>query len=61
MLACRDRRTPWHARMFAAAIVADAFRPIDLIPRFIPVLGLLDNLILVPLGILMALRMTPPT
>ena len=59
-LACRDRRTPWYAKAFAAAVVAYAFSPIDLIPDFIPVLGLLDDLILVPLGIIMALRMIPP-
>ncbi|MCX6024229.1 MAG: DUF1232 domain-containing protein [Chloroflexi bacterium] len=59
-LACRDRRTPWYAKAFAAAVVAYAFSPIDLIPDFIPVLGVLDDLILVPLGIIVALRMIPP-
>ena len=59
-LAYRDRRTPWYARLFAACVVAYAFSPIDLIPDFIPVLGYLDDLILIPLGIALALRMIPP-
>ncbi|HEU5349813.1 MAG TPA: YkvA family protein [Ktedonobacterales bacterium] len=58
-LAYRDPRVPWHARLFAAAVVAYAFSPIDLIPDIIPVLGYLDDLILVPLGIVLALRMIP--
>src|SRR5690349_11049772 len=59
-LAYRDPRAPWYARAFAAGIVAYAISPIDLIPDFIPVLGLLDDLILLPLGIVLALRMIPP-
>jgi uncharacterized membrane protein YkvA (DUF1232 family) len=59
-LAYRDRRTPWYARVFAACVVAYAFSPLDLIPDFIPVLGYLDDLILVPLGIALALKMIPP-
>lgn len=59
-LAYRDPRVPWYARLFAAGVVAYAFSPIDLIPDFIPVIGFLDDLILVPLGILLALRMIPP-
>ncbi len=59
-LAYRDPRTPWVARIFAAMVVAYAFSPIDLIPDFIPVLGYLDDLILVPLGIMLALRLIPP-
>jgi len=59
-LAYRDRRTPWYARLFAACVVAYAFSPIDLIPDFIPVLGYLDDLILIPLGIALALKMVPP-
>jgi len=59
-LAYRDRRTPWYARIFAACVVAYAFSPIDLIPDFIPVLGYLDDLILIPLGIALALKMIPP-
>ena len=59
-LAYQDPRTPWPARLFAAAVVAYALSPIDLIPDPIPVLGYLDDLILVPLGIALALRMIPP-
>ncbi len=59
-LAYRDPPVPWYARLFAAGVVAYAFSPIDLIPDFIPVIGFLDDLILVPLGILLALRMIPP-
>jgi uncharacterized membrane protein YkvA (DUF1232 family) len=58
-LAYRDPRTPWHARLFAACVVAYAASPIDLIPDFIPVLGYLDDLILIPLGLALALRMIP--
>lgn len=59
-LACRDPRTPWYARLLAACVVGYAFSPIDLIPDFIPVLGYLDDLILVPLGIAVVLKMIPP-
>jgi uncharacterized membrane protein YkvA (DUF1232 family) len=59
-LAYRDPRVPWYARLFAAGVLAYAISPIDLIPDFIPVLGYLDDLILVPLGIMLALRMIPP-
>lgn len=59
-LAYRDPRTPWVARIVAACVVAYAFSPIDLIPDPIPVLGYLDDLILVPLGILLAVRLIPP-
>ena len=58
-LAYRDPRTPWYARLLAAAVVAYALSPIDLIPDFIPVLGYLDDLILVPLGIALAVRLIP--
>lgn len=58
-LAYRDPRVPWHARVFAAIVVGYAFSPIDLIPDFIPVLGYLDDLILVPLSISIALKMIP--
>ena len=51
---------PWYARLFAACVVAYAFSPIDLIPDPIPVLGYLDDLILIPLGITLALKMIPP-
>lgn len=59
-LAYRDPRVPWHARVFAACVVGYAFSPIDLIPDFIPVLGYLDDLLLVPLGITLVIRMIPP-
>jgi uncharacterized membrane protein YkvA (DUF1232 family) len=59
-LAYRDPRVPWYARLFAAGVVAYAFSPIDLIPDVIPVLGYLDDLILVPLGVVLALKMIPP-
>ena len=58
-LAYRDPRVPWYARAFAACVVGYAFSPIDLIPDFIPILGYLDDLLLVPLGIMLALRMIP--
>lgn len=60
-LAYRDPRVPWYARAFAILVVAYAFSPIDLIPDPIPVLGYLDDLILVPLGIALAVRMIPNT
>jgi uncharacterized membrane protein YkvA (DUF1232 family) len=59
MFAYCDRRTPWYAKTWAALVVAYALSPIDLIPDFIPVLGYLDDLILVPAGIALALRMIP--
>ena len=58
--ACKDPRVPWYAKVFTAGVVGYAFSPIDLIPDFIPVLGYLDDLILLPLGILLAVRMIPP-
>jgi uncharacterized membrane protein YkvA (DUF1232 family) len=58
-LAYRDPRTPWFARVFAAGVVAYAFSPIDLIPDVIPILGYLDDLVLIPLGVALALRMIP--
>ncbi len=59
-LAYRDPRTPWYAKAVAALVVAYAFSPIDLIPDPIPVLGYLDDLVLVPLGAALALRLIPP-
>jgi uncharacterized membrane protein YkvA (DUF1232 family) len=59
-LAYKDPRTPWYAKIFAGLIVGYAFSPIDLIPDFIPVLGYLDDLILVPLGMAAAIKMIPP-
>lgn len=58
-LACRDPRVPWYAKALAACVVAYAFSPIDLIPDFIPVLGYLDDLILVPLGFYLVLKLIP--
>lgn len=60
VLALQDRRTPWYARVVVAAVAAYALSPIDLIPDFIPVLGQLDDLLLVPLGIALARRLIPP-
>ena len=57
--ACRDPRVPWYAKALAAVIVGYAFSPIDLIPDFIPVLGYLDELVLIPLGV-MAVRALVP-
>jgi uncharacterized membrane protein YkvA (DUF1232 family) len=59
-LAYKDPRTPWYARIFAACVVGYAFSPIDLIPDPIPVLGYLDDLVLVPVGVALALKMIPP-
>ena len=59
-LAYRDPRTPWYAKVVVALVVAYAFSPIDLIPDPIPVLGYLDDLVLVPLGAALALRLIPP-
>jgi uncharacterized membrane protein YkvA (DUF1232 family) len=59
-LAARDVRTPWYAKMVAAAVAAYALSPIDLIPDFVPVLGYVDDLVLVPLGLIIAVRLVPP-
>jgi uncharacterized membrane protein YkvA (DUF1232 family) len=59
-LAYRDPRVPWYGRVFAACVVGYAFSPIDLIPDPIPVLGYLDDLVLIPLGVKVALSMIPP-
>lgn len=58
-LAARDPRVPWHAKVVAAVVAAYALSPIDLIPDFIPVLGYLDDVIIVPLGILLAVKLIP--
>jgi uncharacterized membrane protein YkvA (DUF1232 family) len=58
--AMRDPRTPPAAKLIAVLVVAYALSPIDLIPDFIPVLGLLDDLILLPIGIALALKLVPP-
>ncbi len=57
--ACRDERTPWYAKLTAMVVVSYAFSPIDLIPDFIPVLGLVDDLVLIPLGVMLVRRMIP--
>ena len=57
--AYRHPATPWYAKVFAAVVVAYAFSPIDFIPDFIPVLGYLDDILLVPLGIMLAMKMIP--
>lgn len=59
-LAARDPRTPWYAKALAICVAGYALSPIDLIPDFIPVLGYLDDLIIVPLGILAVVKMIPP-
>ena len=58
-IAGRDPRTPWYAKAVALAVAVYALSPIDLIPDFIPILGHLDDLIIVPLGILLAVYMIP--
>ena len=59
-LAAGDPRVPWYAKLAAVAVAAYAFSPIDLIPDFIPVIGYLDDLLIVPLGILLAVKLVPP-
>ncbi len=58
-LAYMDPRVPWYARLFAACVVGYAFSPIDLIPDPIPILGYLDDLVLIPAGVALALKMIP--
>lgn len=60
-LAYKDPRVPLYARVFAACVVGYAFSPIDLIPDPIPILGYLDDLVLIPLGAALAIRMIPPS
>lgn len=55
----RHPGTPWAARLLALGVAAYALSPIDLIPDFVPVLGYLDDLILIPLGLLLVIRLTP--
>jgi uncharacterized membrane protein YkvA (DUF1232 family) len=59
-LASRDPRVPWYAKVLAVAVADYALSPIDLIPDFVPVLGYLDDVILVPLGIVLVIRLIPP-
>ena len=58
-LAAKDPRTPWYAKVLIYFVVAHTFSPIDLIPDFFPVLGLLDDIIITPLGIALAIRLIP--
>jgi len=58
-LASKDPRTPWYAKAMIFFVVAHTFSPIDLIPDFIPILGYLDDLIITPLGLALAIRMIP--
>ncbi|HKY10060.1 MAG TPA: YkvA family protein [Candidatus Binatia bacterium] len=58
--AARDPRTPWYAKAFVGCVIAYALSPIDLIPDMIPILGYLDDLLLVPFGIYIALKLIPP-
>jgi uncharacterized membrane protein YkvA (DUF1232 family) len=58
-LSYKDKRTPWFPKVLAICVVAYAFSPIDLIPDFIPVLGYLDDLLIVPLGISLTLKLIP--
>lgn len=60
-LAYKDPRVPLYARVFAACVVGYAFSPIDLIPDPVPILGYLDDLVLVPLGVALSIKMIPPT
>ena len=57
--ACRDPRVPWYAKALAAIVVGYAFSPIDLIPDFIPVIGYLDDILLIPLGVIAVRAMIP--
>jgi len=59
-LASRDPRVPWYAKAMAVIVAGYALSPIDLIPDFVPVLGYLDDVILVPLGIVLVIKMIPP-
>jgi uncharacterized membrane protein YkvA (DUF1232 family) len=59
-LATRDPRVPWYAKFVAVCVAAYALSPIDLIPDFVPVLGYLDDLVILPLGILLAIKLIPP-
>jgi uncharacterized membrane protein YkvA (DUF1232 family) len=58
-LAARDPRTPWYAKVLAGAIAAYAFSPIDLIPDFVPILGYVDDVILIPIGVAFVIKLIP--
>ncbi|UQY36152.1 DUF1232 domain-containing protein [Pseudomonas fulva] len=60
-LCCRQPEMPWPAKLVGIAVVLYAVSPVDLVPDFVPVLGLLDDLLLLPLGIALAVRLTPPS
>jgi uncharacterized membrane protein YkvA (DUF1232 family) len=59
-LAAHDPRVPWHEKAVAVCVAAYALSPIDLIPDFVPVLGYLDDLLILPLGIMLAVKLVPP-
>ncbi len=59
-LALRDPRVPWYVKLLAGGVIAYAVSPIDLIPDFVPILGYLDDLIIVPLGMILVIRLMPP-
>jgi len=59
-LSIRDPRSPWYARLAGGVVVAYALSPLDLIPDFIPVLGMVDELVLLPIGIWLTLKLIPP-
>ena len=59
-LLARDPRTPWYVKALAIGVAAYAFSPLDLIPDFVPVLGYLDDLLILPLGVLAVVRLAPP-
>lgn len=59
-IAARDPRVPWYAKLVAGAVAAYALSPIDLIPDFIPVLGYVDDLVIVPAGLFLTVRLIPP-
>lgn len=61
IVAWQDPRTPWAARVLLMLVIAYALSPVDLVPDFIPVLGYLDDLLLLPLGIALALKLIPPS
>lgn len=58
-LACKRRDVPWYAKAIAAGVVVYALSPVDLIPDFIPILGYIDDLVLIPLGITIAIKLMP--
>jgi len=58
-MAYKDPRVPWYAKVFTAMIVGYAFSPIDLIPDFLPIIGYLDDFVIIPLGVVLALKMIP--